>query len=82
MSHSPSHQELGAYEVKTHFAQILDRVAHGETITVTRHGKPVARIVPEPRETAPSFKQWLTEGPDLDGLDITRDSSPMRETGL
>lgn len=38
---------MGAFEVKTHFAKVLDRVEHGETITVTRHGKAVARIVPD-----------------------------------
>ena len=33
--------------VKTHFAQVLDRVEQGEEITITRRGRVVARIVPE-----------------------------------
>ena len=37
---------IGAYEAKTHLAQLLDRVARGESLTITRHGKPVARLVP------------------------------------
>jgi prevent-host-death family protein len=37
---------VGAYEAKTHFSQLLAEVANGETIEVTRHGVPVARIVP------------------------------------
>lgn len=37
---------VGAYEAKTHFSQLLDEVARGETITITRHGVPVARLVP------------------------------------
>jgi prevent-host-death family protein len=37
---------VGAYEAKTHLPQLLDRVEGGETITITRHGKPVARLVP------------------------------------
>jgi len=37
---------LGAYEAKTHFSEVLDRVENGETVTVTRHGVAVARIVP------------------------------------
>lgn len=73
---------MGAFEVKTHFAKVLNRVAHGETITVTRHGKPVARIVPEPPEDAPSFKRWLLEGPSFEGVELERDPSPMREIDL
>jgi prevent-host-death family protein len=37
---------VGAYEAKTHLPRLLERVEHGETITITRHGKPVARLVP------------------------------------
>jgi prevent-host-death family protein len=37
---------VGAYEAKTHLPRLLDRVERGETITITRHGKPVARLVP------------------------------------
>jgi prevent-host-death family protein len=36
-----------ALEAKTRFGKLLDRVARGEEIVVTRHDKPVARIVPE-----------------------------------
>ncbi|GEO40751.1 prevent-host-death family protein [Skermanella aerolata] len=37
---------IGAFEAKTHFASLLERVAQGEQITITRHGTPVAKIVP------------------------------------
>ena len=37
---------IGAFEAKTHFANLLERVARGEQITITRHGTPVAKIVP------------------------------------
>ena len=37
---------VGAYEAKTHLPQLLDRVESGETITITRHGKAVAKLVP------------------------------------
>ena len=36
-----------AFEAKTRFGQVLDRVARGEEIIITRHDKPVARMVPE-----------------------------------
>ena len=39
-------QSIGAYEAKTHLPQLLDRVARGESLTITRHGHPVARLVP------------------------------------
>ena len=37
---------IGAYEAKTHLPRLLDRVAHGESLTITRHGRPIARLVP------------------------------------
>lgn len=38
--------EIGAYEAKTHLPALLERVARGEQITITKHGKPIARLVP------------------------------------
>lgn len=37
---------IGAYEAKTHLPKLLDRVARGENLVITRHGKPVAKLVP------------------------------------
>ena len=37
---------IGAFEAKTHFARLLERVARGEQIVITKHGTPVARLVP------------------------------------
>ena len=39
-------REIGAYEAKTHLPALLERVARGEQITITKHGKPIARLVP------------------------------------
>src|SRR3954466_11997752 len=53
---------FGAYEAKTHLPQLLDRVESGETITITRHGKPVAKLVPASGETAkPDVKEAVEE---------------------
>lgn len=38
--------EIGAYEAKTHLPALLERVARGESITITRRGKPVAELRP------------------------------------
>jgi prevent-host-death family protein len=40
-------QTIQASEAKTKFLRILDDVENGASVIVTRHGKPVARIVPE-----------------------------------
>uniref|UniRef100_A0A7C1JI96 Antitoxin n=1 Tax=Caldilinea aerophila TaxID=133453 RepID=A0A7C1JI96_9CHLR len=37
---------IGAYEAKTHFSELLQRVRRGERITITHHGVPVAVLVP------------------------------------
>jgi prevent-host-death family protein len=37
-------REVGAFEAKTKFGQLLDQVEHGEEIVITRHGRPVARL--------------------------------------
>ena len=34
--------EYGAFEAKTHFSELLNKVENGEQITITRRGKPVA----------------------------------------
>ena len=40
---------ITALEAKTRFGQLLDRVSRGEEVVVTRHGKPVARMLPASR---------------------------------
>lgn len=39
-------KSVGAYEAKTHFPKLLQRVSRGESLTITRRGRPVARLVP------------------------------------
>ena len=38
---------VSAFDAKTRFGELLDRVAKGEEVIITRHDKPVARMVPE-----------------------------------
>jgi prevent-host-death family protein len=40
-------REIQASEAKTHLPQLLDDVEQGETIIITCHGRPIARLVPE-----------------------------------
>ena len=45
---------VGAFEAKTHLSELLVRVEAGETVTITKHGRPVARLVPP----APVVRDW------------------------
>ena len=39
-------KQVGVYDAKTHLPKLLDEVERGETVTITRHGRPIARLVP------------------------------------
>ena len=52
---------VGAYEAKTHLPELLKRVEGGERITITRHGHPVAELVP-PGATAQRDVHEVIEG--------------------
>jgi prevent-host-death family protein len=54
-------ESVGAYEAKTHLPQLLGRVERGEAFTITRHGKPVARLVPlAPAASTPGREAAIT----------------------
>jgi prevent-host-death family protein len=48
---------VGAFEAKTKFSELLERVGHGEEITITKHEKPVARLVPVTRSSASEIRE-------------------------
>lgn len=67
---------IGAYEAKTHLPKLLERVARGEKIIITRHGVPVAILQPidpklrtEPRQVIEEIKKFRT-GNRLDGVSL------------
>lgn len=43
---------IGAYEAKTHLARLLEEVERGATVTITKHGREVARLVPADRRSS------------------------------
>ncbi len=68
---------MSSYDAKTHFAALLARVAEGEEITITKHGHPVARVVParrvttrEQRRAAIEAIKKMNKGLSLRGLKI------------
>jgi prevent-host-death family protein len=52
---------VGAFEAKTHLSELLERVARGERITITKHGKPIAQLVPAVPLEKPDVKQVVAE---------------------
>lgn len=38
--------DIGVYQAKTHLPELLTKVAHGEQVVITRHGRAIARLVP------------------------------------
>jgi len=66
-------ETIGAFEAKTRLSSLLERVAQGETFTITRHGKPVAQLVPlerrDPERVRAAIKRMkeLAAGQTLGG---------------
>jgi prevent-host-death family protein len=56
---------IQASEAKTHFLRILDRVEQGETVIVSRHGKPVAQISPHAGKDRENLKRAIEEMREL-----------------
>ena len=53
---------VGSFEAKTKLAELLDKVEGGETVTITRRGKAVARLVPAgPDENERARRRALIE---------------------
>lgn len=69
---------VGLFDAKTHLSALLERVAQGEEITITKHGTPVALMVPagnrrkkDPRKVAERIRA-LRKGAKLKGLTVRR----------
>ena len=68
---------IGAYEAKTRFSELLELVETGKEITITRHGSPVARMVPVRKKSTPekrgeAIERWkeTSKNITLGGLKI------------
>jgi prevent-host-death family protein len=53
---------IGAFEAKTHFSALLEEIEQGREITITKHGRPVAKLVPV------DDRQRMTAAEAIDGL--------------
>jgi len=68
---------VGAYEAKTHLSELLEKVEGGQEIIITKHGAPVAKLVPVKMEASVGQRaaaigriQKLSTGLSLAGLKI------------
>ena len=52
---------VGAYEAKTHLPKLLERVARGERISITKHGVPVATIQPADSATRKPIHETIEQ---------------------
>ncbi len=52
---------VSAFEAKTRFGDLLERVSRGEEIVITKHQKPVARLVPEGRPALSEVRDAVKE---------------------
>ena len=80
---------MQAREAKAKFSEALDCAEGGEPVTITRHGKPVAMVVPfakgqevYPEKPKKTLGQLLLEFPGGIDFDELRDRTPMREIDL
>ena len=52
-------KEIGIFEAKTHFSQVMEACEKGADYIVTRRGKPVAKIIPIEQDKQMSRKEAL-----------------------
>jgi len=68
---------IGAFEAKNHLSELLEAAENGEEIMITKHGRPVAKLVPAEgfdRAKAREAAEWLKrtrKQRSLGGLSIT-----------
>jgi prevent-host-death family protein len=53
--------KIGFYEARTHLSELLDQVARGKQILITRRGKPAALLCPPPARTEVDVKKVLAD---------------------
>lgn len=72
-------ETVGIRELKNGTSQIIERVEAGEPITVTRRGKPVARIVST--ETPPHLAMMIADGTVRPGTSSRHLPKPIKPRG-
>lgn len=69
-------QEIGLYEAKIHWSDLINRVGQGESFIITKHGCPIAQLIPaspaSPERVRQAFRELdeLSEKNSRGGLKI------------
>ncbi len=75
-------QTVGAFEAKTHFSALLDKVEKGEQIVITKHGRIVAKLVPATAANQLRIQQAIAALKDLiHGHTLKGDWRKLRDQG-
>ena len=69
---------VGVRELRQNLSIYLDRVKHGETLEVTEHGQPVARVEPLPTDQSSPFDRMLAQGRVLPARADLLDFRPLQ----
>ena len=71
---------VGSYEAKTHLPRLLAEVAKGKTITITKHGVPIADLVPHRNDAKPDVDEVIRQIHEFrERENITLDGITIRE---
>lgn len=77
MAAGQKNNTVGAYEAKTHLSELLEKVEAGQEVTITKHGNPIAKLVPIRKEASVDERlaaiqriQKLPSGLSLGGLKV------------
>jgi prevent-host-death family protein len=74
---------FGAFEAKTHFSALLEKVEQGEEIIITKHGKAIAKLVPllAPKISAQEAVNHLKQFQIDNALVLGMDWKTLRDEG-
>ena len=76
-------KKIGLFEAKVHFSELVEEVFHGEVVQITKHGIPVARLMPISERSHSSIIQAseeilkLRQSSSLKGISV----KALKETG-
>jgi prevent-host-death family protein len=82
-------REIQASDAKAHLSRLLDDIERGETIIITRHGRAIARIIPEAHRRQREIGEALADIKELGkeigrnhGRSASKRSSPRSTKGM
>lgn len=75
----PEPRQIGVFEAKTHFSSLIDDAIAGKTTVITKHGKPVARIVPTEETEAARIDEALERLRALRGKWVLEPGETIRD---